>query len=158
MQQYEAKLADLKKDPAYWDDRKDLACPLAQQQRILAVLASGEEREAVMQTPLHELHDRSTSSRAGIESTLPITLREKWDAETEGTVLGTLAVQGVSAEVARAVHSWYENVFTAHGGDVGSVDPVALEADFRAMAKRAGLAQDLVDALVEYERARLGFK
>ena len=40
---------------------------------------------------------------------------------------------------------------------IANVDPTALEADFRAMAKRAGLAQDLVDALVAYEKQRLGF-
>jgi hypothetical protein len=40
---------------------------------------------------------------------------------------------------------------------IANVDPTALEADFRAMAKRAGLAQDLVDALVAYEKRRPRF-
>jgi hypothetical protein len=153
---YESKLAELKKDPAYWDDQQDPArhkALMAEQQRILAALATDAEREEVMAAPLTALRNRF-----GIEPKLPDAMREKWDADTEATVLGTLAVQGVSAEAARAVHDWYSQVFAAHGGDAANTDPVALEADFRAVAKRAGLAQDLIDALVEYEKQRLGFK
>jgi hypothetical protein len=151
--QYEERLAALRKDPNYWSDKDPAAhkAIMAEQQRILAALATDDEREEVMQAPLGELRDRF-----GIEPKLPDALREKWDAETEGTVLGTLAVQGVTAEAARAIHGWYESVFAAHGGDVANIDPVTLESDFRAVAKRAGLAQDLIDALVEYEKQRLG--
>ena len=51
--------------------------------------------------------------------------------------------------------SWYEKQFISAGGDVANINFTEMEAEFRALAKRSGLSQSLVDDLVKAERARL---
>ena len=124
---------------------------VAELRRMMAAAASDEGREAVANASVEQLRER-----LGVESKLPAHLREAWDSDTEGTVLGTLANQGVAPEAARAIHSWYEQTFIRANGDAQNIDATQVEGEFRELANKHGLPQDLTDGMVTFEKHRLG--
>lgn len=80
----------------------------------------------------------------------------RWNAEGEAEVLATFADQGVAPAAVKEIVGWYQGVFNNAMGDPANVEnKVALEAEFRTIAKRHGLDDVLVNALVKWQLGRL---
>jgi hypothetical protein len=120
--------------------------------RLVAGQTSQAEREAMLENVTID----EWRARSGIEHKIPAHLEEAWDVDSEIEVLESFSYAGVTPENTRTVLDWYQQVFVAHGGEVSAVDWPAVEADFRALGRRVGLSQRLVDALIANEKSRLG--
>lgn len=124
---------------------------MAEFNRLAAAEMSDEELAAITESSVEELR-----SRFGLGHRVPEYLAEQWDGDSERDVLATFASQGLSADQVAPVMSWYMQTFADAGGDVANIDADRMESEFRALGKRHGLPQALVDDLVKHERKRLG--
>jgi hypothetical protein len=149
------RLAELNKpgdDGVFSSDPVKQKAAVAELRKLLAAEASEEEKQAVADAPIGKLREQY-----GVDPTkVPAHLRESWDAESEATVWATFSQQGLSPEFAKASYEWYVGHFTGALGRASNVDAGAMEAEFRELAAQHGVAADVVDALVDYERQRLG--
>jgi hypothetical protein len=109
------------------------------------------ERDEILNAPISELRDMFAIAHERVQPHL----REHWDEEGEAEVLASFAHAGVSREGARTVMGWYMDKFNQHLGDIDNVDFAAMEAEFRTVAKKAGLSERHINALIANERERL---
>ena len=83
-------------------------------------------------------------------------LQETWDEHQEGTILATLGQNGVAPAAVSEVVEFYVSQFNGAMGNIGNVDVAAMEAGARAIFAKHGVAPDVVDAVIDYEKQRLG--
>ena len=106
--------------------------------------------------PLRSRRAVRVQQQYGVDQTKVLgVLREKRDAEEEGTILATFSQQGVQPEAVKAIYGWYTTLFNNAVGDARNLDAAVVESDFGALAKTHGVAEEVVDALVERHRRRL---
>jgi len=77
------------------------------------------------------------------------------DTDGEAELLAGLHDGGVAPEAARTLYDWYAAKFLGAVGDVVNIDVAAMEAEFRQVAKKNGVKDTVVDALVKAHKARL---
>jgi hypothetical protein len=130
---------------------QDRAALTIELRRIVAGQQTPEEHEAILNAPVTELREMFAIDHERVQPHL----RERWDEEGEAEVLASFAHAGVSREGAQAVMGWYMDKFNQHLGDIDNVDFAAMEADFRQVARRAGLSERHINALIANERERL---
>jgi hypothetical protein len=120
----------------------------------LAAESTEAEREAILTAPVEVLRERFGVDEAR-ERIVP-SLTEKWDAASEQQALSAFAELGTPPEHVTAAYEFYINVYNQNLGDISKVgDTAAMEADFRAAMKKAGMDPRLVDRLVAWEKERL---
>jgi hypothetical protein len=119
--------------------------------RLLAQEATLEEKQAIADAPIGQLRDQFSINHDQVLK--PI--QDKWDEHEEGTVLATFAQQGVSPEAVTAIMDWYTGIFNGALGNAANINADEIETQFRALAKRHGVADDVVEALVEHHKGRL---
>jgi hypothetical protein len=119
--------------------------------RLVAGQVSQEERDR----SLNDLSTQEWRDRFGVKNEVQPHLQELWDEDAEAEVLESFSYDGATPQQAQAVMQWYQRVFNQHGGEVSAVDWPAVEVEFRALGKRVGLSDRLIDALVANEKKRL---
>jgi hypothetical protein len=128
------------------------AAKTAELTRLVAGQVSQEEREKMLDT----LSTAEWRERFGVKNEVQPHLQELWDEDAEAEVLESFSFDGATPQQAQAVMQFYQRVFNQHGGEVSAVDWPAVEVEFRALGKRVGLSDRLVEALVKNERERVG--
>jgi len=120
----------------------------------LAAESSDEEKQAIADMPLAQLREQYKVDPMRV---LP-PLRKDWDEHGEGTILATFAQNGVAPEAVSEMVEFYVGQFNGAVGKVGNVDAAAMEAGARKIFAKHGVAQDVVDAIITFEKQRLGVK
>jgi hypothetical protein len=128
------------------------AAALKELRERLAAESSDTEKQTTATLPLDQLREQYNLDHAQV---LP-SLRNALDEAAEGDILGALAIRGAEPKAVSALHHWFVDVFNGSVGKIENIDPVQVEEDFRARAKKLGLADDLVENIVKAEKVRLG--
>ena len=149
----EQRIKALNENPALWNPAHPDNARLRKELReAIAAASTDEERQAVADTPLSQLREQFKVDPTRV---LP-SLRESWDSAAEGTLLATFAQNGVAPEVASEVIEYYIDQFNGAVGKVGNVNAAEMEAGARKIFAKHGVAKDVVDAVIEHEKKRLG--
>jgi hypothetical protein len=146
-----ARLAAHDNPDGIWSKDPEKQKAAMAEHRRLSALEDQAYREQVRGMNNAELREH-----LGITIDVPEHLADKWDGEAEWKYTATMADNGVSADAAGQITAWYANMFTAAQGQADQIDATAMEMEFRELANRVGLPADVTDAMVRYERRRLG--
>ncbi len=141
-------------DGIYSKDEAKQKAAVDRLRTLLAAESSDEEKQAIADMPLAQLREQYKVDPMRV---LP-SLRNAWDEHGEGTILATFAQNGVAPEAVSEVVEFYVGQFNGAVGKVGNVDAAAMEAGARAIFKKHGVAQDVVDGIITFEKQRLGVK
>jgi hypothetical protein len=128
------------------------AAAMTELRKRLAAEATADEKDAIANAPVEALRDQFKVDHSKVLA--PI--RGRWDAEEEAQLLATFSQRGVQPAAVTEIASWYQAVFNGALGLVGNIDATAVEAEFRALATKHGIEADVVNAIVEHHKSRLG--
>jgi hypothetical protein len=128
------------------------AAAMKELRQHLAAESTEDERNAMGDAPIGVLREQFNVDHSKV---MP-SLRNAWDEDAEGDILGAMAIRGVEPKAAAALHDWWCDQFNGAVGRVENLNPATLETDFRARATKAGLPADLINNIVKAERERLG--
>ena len=120
--------------------------------RLLAQAARPEEQQEVADRSIHLLREQYRVDHNKVLKPL----QETWDEHQEGTILATFAQNGVAPAAVTEVVEYYVSRFNSALGQIGNVDVAEMEAGARAIFKKHGVAAEVVDAVIEHEKQRLG--
>jgi hypothetical protein len=88
-----------------------------------------------------------------LPETMPKSLVEKWDVDGEAELLAGLHDAGVAPQATQAIYHWYADKFLGAVGDMANIDVAAMESEFRQLAKKHGIKDNVTDALIKAHKA-----